>query len=122
MEEALSRVGFERTGLGAEIANRYRDIREQGITLLPGALETIEALKAADVSLGLLTNGGSSSQRAKIERFDLARHFDFICIEGEFGCGKPDERVYRSALESLNCKPADAWMVGDNLEWASWRR
>jgi putative hydrolase of the HAD superfamily len=38
-------------------------------------------------------------------------------IEGEVGFGKPDERVYRLALETLDVGPKDAWMVGDNLEW-----
>jgi putative hydrolase of the HAD superfamily len=117
VDEALRRLGFEASGLGAVIANRYRDLREQDIALLPGAIETIEALRQAGVALGLLTNGGALGQRAKIERFDLARHFDFIAIEGEAGYGKPDERVYRAALQALDCAPSDAWMVGDNLEW-----
>ena len=38
-------------------------------------------------------------------------------IEGEFGAGKPEEVVYRHALESLRVEAATAWMVGDNLEW-----
>jgi putative hydrolase of the HAD superfamily len=69
------------------------------------------------VRLALLTNGGADWQRAKIAKFDLARHFDCILIEGECGFGKPDERIYRLALGALEAEPADAWMVGDNLEW-----
>ena len=42
--------------------------------------------------------------------------FDAILVEGELGFGKPDERVYRRALSALGVEPADAWMVGDNLE------
>jgi putative hydrolase of the HAD superfamily len=74
-------------------------------------------LREHGIPLALLTNGSSAVQRAKIERFGLARHFDDICIEGEFGCGKPDERVYRSALPATTSQPSNAWMVGDNLEW-----
>jgi len=40
-----------------------------------------------------------------------------VVIEGEFGCGKPDARVYRHALETLGAHPRDAWMVGDHLVW-----
>jgi putative hydrolase of the HAD superfamily len=47
----------------------------------------------------------------------LARFFDCILIEGEFGVGKPDPSVYRHVLEQLRLAPADCWMVGDNLEW-----
>ncbi len=42
---------------------------------------------------------------------------DYISIEGEFRCGKPDERVYRAALTALASEPVNTWMVGDNLEW-----
>ena len=39
-----------------------------------------------------------SLQRGKIDRFDLARRFDHIQIEGEHGFGKPEERAYTGTL------------------------
>jgi putative hydrolase of the HAD superfamily len=63
------------------------------------------------------TEARFGSTIAKVERFDLARHFDCICVEGELGWDKPDERVYVRALKSLNVEPQRVWMVGDNLEW-----
>ena len=69
------------------------------------------------VPLALLTNGNKTSQRGKINRFNLEPHFDCILVEEEFGLGKPDERVYLHALEQLGSQPSDAWIVGDNLEW-----
>ena len=56
-------------------------------------------------------------QREKITNFDLARFFDVVVIEGEFGCGKPDARVFHHALAALAVSPREAWMVGDNLVW-----
>ena len=38
-------------------------------------------------------------------------------LEGEFGVGKPEESVYRHVLRALGAAPAEAWMVGDHLEW-----
>lgn len=115
--EALSRLGAPDERLAGLIGNRYRYLREEGVQLFPGAMETLEALRTKGVRLALLTNGSAKGQRAKIERFELAQHFDYLCIEGEFGCGKPDERVYRGALAALEAEPRDTWMVGDNLEW-----
>jgi len=69
------------------------------------------------VRLALVTNGRGETQRAKIERFDLAGFFDHIQIEGEFGRGKPEPDVYHHALGKLGCPAREAWMVGDNLEW-----
>jgi putative hydrolase of the HAD superfamily len=65
--------------------------------------------------LALVTNGDARAQRAKIERFDLARHFDCIVIESEFGQGKPSPAIFLHALGVLERSPRDAWMVGDSL-------
>ena len=115
--EALSHLGSPEPDLARRIAHLYRDMREQDRALFPGALEALERVRDLGIKMALLTNGDAIGQRAKITQFDLARHFDYICVEGEFGCGKPDERVYRGALTSLNAEPATTWMVGDNLEW-----
>jgi putative hydrolase of the HAD superfamily len=115
--QALSGLGRDAPGMAKEIANDYRDLREQMIRPFPGAVATLESLRAGGVRLALLTNGAGRAQRAKIERFDLARHFEAIFIEGEFGVGKPDERVYRTAMGALGSTPEETWSVGDNLEW-----
>ena len=115
--EALGRFGLRDEALARRIAHRYRDVRESARSLFPGAIEMLERVRGLGIGAALLTNGDSAGQRAKIVQFDLARHFDYICIEGEFGCGKPDERVYYGALEALGCAPERTWMIGDNLEW-----
>ena len=117
VQQALVEGGRDRPGLAQAMAQRYRDLRDQSIHLIPGAVEALERLRARGVSLGMVTNGTGPDQRAKIERFDLARHFNHILIEGEFGCGKPDASVYRAAMDALWSHLAETWFVGDNLEW-----
>ena len=56
-------------------------------------------------------------QRAKVERFALTHRFDHIQIEGEHGFGKPDQRAYRHAMQTLGVTAPETWMIGDNLEW-----
>ncbi len=73
-------------------------------------------LQEAGTRLALITNGSASMQRTKIEKFDLAKFFDHVQIEGEFGVGKPDERAFLHALDVLGVAPTQAWMVGDDLE------
>ena len=116
VELALESLGLG-TSHAAEIADLFHECREGSYELLPGAIETLEALGAAGIKLGLVTNGESLLQRSKLERFELARHFDHIQIEGEFGLGKPEEGAYRAALEALGVGADEAWMIGDNLEW-----
>ena len=112
---ALAELGHDRHDLAFEIANHYRDLREERATLLPGAVETLEWLRDQGVKLGMMTNGAGPAQRAKIERFELTAHFEHIIVEGEFGCGKPDPRVFQTLLTSIGVSATDAWAVGDNL-------
>ncbi|OGK85236.1 MAG: hypothetical protein A2X52_05650 [Candidatus Rokubacteria bacterium GWC2_70_16] len=114
---ALESLGLPAHPLAASIAEDFAARRRAALRLLPGALEALDELRQRGVPLALVTNGDASQQREKIERFDLARFFRVIVIEGEFGKGKPDEVVYRHALAALGVPGRDSWMVGDNLEW-----
>lgn len=110
---------FEKLGhdqaVGIALADRYRDLRTERERVHEGAIETLDWLREKGVLLGLMTNGGAQPQRAKVERFGLAPYFHHIVIEGEFGCGKPDPRVFRSLLDALAVAPNQTWAVGDNL-------
>jgi len=115
--DALTRLGIDDPALAAFLGERHVELRDAALAPLPHALETLERLRSRDVVLGLITNGGSEGQRAKIERFALASHFGYIGVEGEVGFGKPHRVAYETALRHLGAEPRDAWMVGDNLAW-----
>jgi putative hydrolase of the HAD superfamily len=114
---ALRRLRVDDHALAMSLAGDLAALREARLAPFPGAMETLRELCRLGVGTALVTNGHSSKQRAKIERFGLAEFFQVIVIESEFGVGKPDERVYRHALAELHATPAETWMVGDNLEW-----
>ncbi len=107
----------EEDALSSRLAAAFAEARTAAIRPFAGAVETLRHFAAAGVPMALVTNGDAAGQRAKIERFDLAGFFRCIVIEEEFGVGKPDERVFRHALEALGSSPQGAWMVGDNLRW-----
>jgi putative hydrolase of the HAD superfamily len=118
----IAGLGLEEMGLAAApwsaaIAQDFAARRRATYRLFPGAVDTLAELRRRGLPLALVTNGDRREQRHKIDAFDLARFFDVIVIEGEFGVGKPEEVVYRHALESLRAPAESAWMVGDNLEW-----
>ena len=116
-EEGFKRLGIDSPPVLDEFARAYATKREAAIQPLPGAVEALEAFKRKGVRLAMVTNGGGEQQQRKINRFGLSRFFDALVIEGEFGAGKPDPRVFHFALEKLGSTPAEAWMVGDNLEY-----
>ncbi|HJP30962.1 MAG: HAD family hydrolase [Candidatus Latescibacteria bacterium] len=115
--DALASLHILDDGLSTRMADTFARLRTEGLRLFPGARQTLEHFHEAGVPMALLTNGDSAGQRHKIERFDLAGFFDCILIEEEFGVGKPEEKVFRHALESLGSTPDTTWMVGDNLHW-----
>jgi putative hydrolase of the HAD superfamily len=118
--DILSRV-FRRLQLNEsyawDLADAFSKKRETAVYMFEKARETLEYFNRKEVLLAMMTNGESHKQRNKIERFGLEKYFNAILIEGEMGFGKPEEAVYRKALNKLELKPKDVWAVGDNLEW-----
>jgi putative hydrolase of the HAD superfamily len=89
-------------------ATWFSDLRlDEGVAPL---LDTL----ATRYKLGLITNGPSEIQRAKIAQFDLARWFPVIVVSGEFGVAKPDPAIFLHAANALASDPADCVMIGDN--------
>lgn len=115
MSRALERVGPPSPGLAAALARELTDYREATVRLVPGARELLARLRAVLPRMALVTNGAAAPQRAKIERFALAPFFHHIQVEGEFGAGKPDRRVYEHVLGRLGAAPHESMMVGDNF-------
>lgn len=125
VRSAFHRLNLERPagteplhGVDADrIADRFESWIEQKIALKSGVHALLVGLKTAGLRLGLITNGSSLRQRAKIARFDLEGYFDSIRIEEEQGYGKPDPMVYHAALRDLGVDASEAWMVGDDPLW-----
>ena len=114
---AFRQMGIDSVNVARRIGDDYDRQRLESVHPFPGAIEALETLCSSPVRLAMITNGTSASQRAKIDRFGLERFFDYVLVEEEFGVGKPDERVYIHALEKIDARPSEAWIVGDNLEW-----
>ncbi len=83
--------------------------------LYPGAFEMLEAVGATAV-LGLVTNGISDVQRARVARLGIERFFDAIVISSEVATAKPGSAIFDIAFERLG-RPerSSAVMVGDSL-------
>ena len=104
----------------------FRDI-EQAMTVF---LETFPAMLVLDprtrnmledfsdrgVRCGIVTNGGTPMQAAKIEESGLVALVDSYIISGSLGISKPDPRIFHTALESIRAVAGRTLFVGDNAE------
>ncbi len=116
VRHAFTDLDLDSVDIAHSLADYYRALRMAAIAPYPGAIETLQTFRERGTPMALITNGATISQRRSIETHALAQYFHCIVIEGEFGVGKPDERVFRHALSAVGSDPEQTWMVGDNLE------
>ena len=62
--------------------------------------------------VGIITNGSTQRQKAKIFNTNLNRYFETIIISEEVGFSKPDKRIFELALDKLNLQPENTLFVG----------
>ena len=76
---------------------------------------TLEALKARGVRLGVLSNW-SEHLGLVLERLDLDRYFSFLVVSAEAGCEKPDEKIFRMAVDRAETPIERILYIGDYPE------
>ena len=83
----------------------------------PSVVDSVDRLRQAGWSVGIVTNGGSS-QHEKVARSGLADLVDACCVSEEVGAAKPDSRIFSEALRRCGHTgdPRAVWMVGDTPE------
>ena len=114
---AMQKLHITDETLVCDLADQYTARHSSMIELLPKAKEALQMLQDKGIRMAVITNGGSATQREKLERFSITHYFEHIFIDSEVGFSKPDIRIYQHALEKMNLKPDQVYMVGDNLTW-----
>lgn len=97
--------------VGAHYIERYT----HHWTATAGALDAFAQI-AGRFPVGLLTNGFTETQHAKIERFPvLEEHAEVVVVSEETGYLKPDPRVFAHAAERAGADPGAILYVGNSL-------
>jgi len=86
--------------------------RPEAWRVYPDVRPTLDALRAAGVRMGVVSNWDSRLP-AVLEMLDLADYFDAVGVSHLAGVEKPDPRLFRCVLDRLGAQPADALHVGD---------
>lgn len=101
--------------LDAALAADFEERLVHNSVLAPGALEALEALRAAGLRLGIVTNGYTDVQQRKAARHGLDRMVDFVLPSEAARSHKPDRGIFAQALERAAAAPHEALFVGDLL-------
>jgi HAD superfamily hydrolase (TIGR01509 family) len=106
-------------GLLEESDLLFSGVLKERLELMPGLLELLEALEAADIPKGI----GTSSRRKYVDqvltRFGLADRFSFILSADDVTHGKPHPEIYLAAAERHGVSPAQMMVLEDSQNGCS---
>lgn len=115
----FERMGLESTdGVIEKFINiYYRPIAEQ-ITLIPGAVEILDKLKNAGLTIGLVSNSifPEEFHRGEMGHFGLLKYFDFTIFSSSVGFRKPGKEIFDMALKKAGVAASQVIFIGDRFD------
>ncbi len=97
--------------------DRLFAVTQTNWSLEEDTLPTLEKLEQDGYRLGLISNAGDDQDVQQLaRRFGISQYFDFIVTSAACSYRKPHPRIFEMALSNWYFLPAEAIMVGDNLE------
>jgi len=119
LRELLASKGYNKVSesLLRRALDRLFAVTQTNWVLEEDALPTLHKLEENGYRLGLLSNAGDDRDVQQLaHRFGISRYFDFILTSAACSYRKPHPRIFELALSNWYFLPAEAVMVGDNLE------
>ncbi len=104
----------DEAGVAAAVDIRV-DLTRRALVPLPGVVETLHALKADDLKIGLVSDC-TAEVPLLWEGAVLAPLIDAPVLSRVVGLKKPDPRIYRLCLEGLGVQASDCIYVGDGSD------
>jgi len=95
------------------IAEKYEMEAARDTSLLPGADETLKALKRMDLKIGLFTLNSDKSANYILQRFKLGDFFGVTVPRDKVTFVKPNPEHLEMALKVLGVAPEETVVVGD---------
>ena len=92
---------------------RYLARLSEGVPLLDGVRETIEAL-SGELPMAVVTSSHRDDFEAIHRPHTLLEHFEFVLANGDYPRHKPNPDPYRLAAERLGLAPAECLVVEDS--------
>lgn len=118
IQEALKDFEVSITKKEAEkFQQAYRD--NQGkLEMKPEMASLIKELLAVDMMLGILTNGPTEHQKAKLDQLGLTNLIskETIFISGEVGLAKPSQAIFQHIETKLDKTSEQFVYIGDSYE------
>ena len=82
----------------------------------PGAVETITAVSKSDLEQAVVSDIDTPEAHRMLDAFGVRERFAHVTTSEAVGHTKPDERMFRDALNALDVDPDHAVMIGDRYD------
>lgn len=73
-------------------------------------------LQKADITTGILSNIGDAMENGILHRCAWLSKFSHLTFSHRLGIAKPDERIYRVAIDGLRHAPQETLFIDDRIE------
>ena len=93
---------------------RFPEIMFEGLIILPGALELIEAFAAKGIPQAILTNKHGDTARAVSEHCGFSKHIPACIGNTDTEWSKPDAKLTRHVLDQITSTTQGAICIGDS--------
>lgn len=97
----------------ATLVEMYRN-HQPDIQLFEGVLEVFKAIKSKKGKIGIVTDGRSRTQRAKLKSLGVLKYIDKIIISEEIGSEKPNSANFEAIEIALSGN--EYYYIADNLK------
>ncbi len=78
--------------------------------------ELIEAVKAKEISVGILSNEEAEGETADaIREWEFRGEVDAVVLSGEIGSEKPERAAFQAAADAVGQDLADCVMIDDDI-------
>jgi putative hydrolase of the HAD superfamily len=94
----------------------FLECYQQSWEAFPDARTALEVAQSNGWRIGVLTNGSTLQQNAKLTAIGLAELVDVVSTSEALGFSKPAREAYQLTCEALGTDPAETLMIGDNLD------
>jgi phosphoglycolate phosphatase len=96
------------------MTEKYELEAAKSTSLMPGAVETLKALRQMNLKIGLCTINSEQAVNYILNRFGIADYFDVTVPRNKVNQFKPHPEHIETALKALGVSASDAVLVGDS--------
>jgi putative hydrolase of the HAD superfamily len=90
-------------------------VEECNFQLYPDTIPMLEKLSNSNIALGIISDAWPSLHDKYIT-LGIRRYFKSFTISAEVGCCKPNELIYRKAIDEIGIAPKNLLFIDDDID------